>query len=83
MLAGCEEGAKFNPFKQLNLNKKPAEASEASGKSSVKLVERDVEAPEVFPDHRQGALGWAAVVGRCLGGAPGCERARTGHHPQQ
>ncbi len=48
LLAGCEEGATFNPFKNLNLNKKPAEAGEQSKSSSVKLIERDVEAPEVF-----------------------------------
>ncbi len=48
MLAGCEEGATFNPFKQLAQNKKPAEAGETSKNSSVKLIERDVEAPEVF-----------------------------------
>lgn len=48
MLAGCEEGAKFNPFKQMNLNKKSAESAEKSTSSSVKLVERDVEAPDVF-----------------------------------
>lgn len=48
VLAGCEEGAKFNPFKQLNLKGKPAATSESSAGASVKLVERDVEAPDVF-----------------------------------
>lgn len=48
VLAGCEEGAKFNPFKQLNLKSKPTATSESSAGASVKLVERDVEAPEVF-----------------------------------
>ncbi|MBS9717242.1 SPOR domain-containing protein [Pseudohalocynthiibacter aestuariivivens] len=43
VLAGCEEGAGFNPFK-------PAAQSdeESSSPSSTRLVERDVEAPEVF-----------------------------------
>lgn len=48
VLAGCEEGATFNPFKNLNANNKSAEAGETSTEASVKLVERDVEAPEVF-----------------------------------
>ena len=48
MLTGCEEGAKFNPFKQLNLKGKDTETSEEAPGASVKLVERDVEAPDVF-----------------------------------
>ena len=44
-LAACEEGAKFNPFKK----KEDAAASPvATPKRSGKVVERDVEAPEVF-----------------------------------
>ncbi len=54
MLAGCEEGAKFNPFKQLSQDKKPAEAGQKPTRSSAKLVERDVEAPEVFQNTGKG-----------------------------
>ncbi|MEO3416241.1 SPOR domain-containing protein [Roseovarius sp. CAU 1744] len=54
MLAGCEEGATFNPFKQLGQKERPAAAGETSAGSSVKLVERDVEAPEVFQTTGQG-----------------------------
>ena len=48
LLTGCEDGAKFNPFKNLNLKGKSEAKAETSSGSSVKLVERDVEAPEVF-----------------------------------
>lgn len=54
LLAGCEEGATFNPFKNLNLGQK-SETTETQAKtSSVKLIERDVEAPEVFQVTDQG-----------------------------
>ncbi|WP_300550192.1 SPOR domain-containing protein [Roseovarius sp.] len=43
-LAGCDETGGFNPFQA-----KPEQAAQgASPSSSVKLVERDVEAPDVF-----------------------------------
>lgn len=44
VLTGCEEGQEFNLFKP-----KPEQATSASGAtSSTRLVERDVEAPDVF-----------------------------------
>jgi hypothetical protein len=44
VLAGCEDGANFNPFQA-----KPGQTAEGATKTStVKLVERDVEAPGVF-----------------------------------
>lgn len=44
VLAGCEDGANFNPFQA-----KPGQTAEGTTKTStVKLVERDVEAPGVF-----------------------------------
>ena len=54
LLSGCEEGAKFNPFKQLGQKTETAEAATAEAGSSVKLIERDVEAPEVFQVTDQG-----------------------------
>ncbi|WP_299848841.1 SPOR domain-containing protein [uncultured Roseovarius sp.] len=48
LLAGCEEGAKFNPFKNLKQKDKTTETAKDSSQSSVKLIERDVEAPDVF-----------------------------------
>ena len=51
-LSGCEQGADFNLFKKKNAG---AEAeSPAPASSSVKLVERDVEAPDVFQATEQG-----------------------------
>ncbi len=46
-LSGCEDGAKFNPFKPAEGGTKSAAKSKASG-SGGKMVERDVEAPDVF-----------------------------------
>lgn len=46
ILAGCEEGQQFNLFQKKD--KAGAEATSASSKRSGKVVERDVEAPEVF-----------------------------------
>lgn len=42
-LAGCEEGAEFSLFKP-----KPEEGAAAASFAGQKMVERDVEAPEVF-----------------------------------
>lgn len=44
-LSGCEDGIKFNPFKAKD--KTSAAATPVSG-SSTRLVERDVESPDVF-----------------------------------
>ncbi|PHQ98863.1 MAG: SPOR domain-containing protein [Marinosulfonomonas sp.] len=44
-LAGCEDGKTFNPFKSKDGG---AEASTPANSSSTRLVERDVESPEVF-----------------------------------
>lgn len=44
-LAGCEEGKKFNLFKAKD---KGSEAAAPSASSSTRLVERDVESPDVF-----------------------------------
>ncbi len=46
MLAGCEDGQKFNLFQKKD--KTETEATSAAPKRSGKVVERDVEAPEVF-----------------------------------
>ncbi|CUH68394.1 cell division protein FtsN [Thalassovita gelatinovora] len=42
-LSGCEDGANFNLFQ-----KKPQAEADATPARSVKLIERDIEAPEVF-----------------------------------
>ncbi len=42
-LSGCEEGANFNLFQ-----KQPQEGADATPARSVKLIERDIEAPDVF-----------------------------------
>ncbi len=44
-LAGCENGKSFNPFKPKDGG---TEASTPANSSSTRLVERDVESPEVF-----------------------------------
>lgn len=54
LLAGCEEGATFNPFKNLKQKEDATEEAAKSTKSSVKLIERDVEAPDVFQVTDQG-----------------------------
>ncbi len=46
-LSGCEDGTKFNPFKPAGDGAKNAAKSKAS-RSGGKMVERDVEAPDVF-----------------------------------
>ncbi len=46
LIAGCEDGQQFNLFQKKD--KPEAEATEAAPKRSGKVVERDVEAPEVF-----------------------------------
>lgn len=51
MLAGCEEGAQMPGF--LDTRDKPANAAPAQD-TRTKLVERDVEAPEVFQVTEQG-----------------------------
>lgn len=43
-VSGCQDMGQINPFKA----KPKAEATATAAESSVKLVERDVEAPEVF-----------------------------------
>ncbi len=48
MLTGCEEGAQFNPFKPQKVVKETADGTGTAAGQSVKLIERDVEAPEVF-----------------------------------
>lgn len=48
LMTGCEEGATFNPFKNLNLKADSEKTAEATPAASVKFVERDVEAPDVF-----------------------------------
>lgn len=52
LLAGCEEGATFNPFKAQPQSENSAGSSGNS--TSTRLVERDVEAPEVFQVTDQG-----------------------------
>ncbi|MCF6317598.1 MAG: SPOR domain-containing protein [Marinosulfonomonas sp.] len=44
-LAGCEDGKSFNPFKPKDGG---TEAAAPANSSSTRLVERDVESPEVF-----------------------------------
>ncbi len=44
-LAGCEDGKSFNPFKPKGSG---TETSAPANSSSTRLVERDVESPEVF-----------------------------------
>ena len=44
-LAGCEDGKSFNPFKPKDSG---TEAATPASSSSTRLVERDVESPEVF-----------------------------------
>ena len=53
LLAACEKGGQFELFKSKS---SPAEVSlnAAPSSSSVKLIERDVEAPEVFQSADQG-----------------------------
>ena len=46
-LTGCEEGAQ-NPFAFLKSDVAPGQAAESEDGATTKLVERDVEAPEVF-----------------------------------
>lgn len=46
-LSGCEEGKEFSLFNKETVDVETADRAAASA-SSVKLVERDVEAPEVF-----------------------------------
>lgn len=48
IVAGCEGGIKFNPFKAKDKGGEVAEASEAAPSSSTRLIERDVESPDVF-----------------------------------
>lgn len=50
LLAGCDENGKFN----MSLPKGEAKASTAGTTKSTKLVERDVEAPDVFSVTDQG-----------------------------
>ncbi len=50
LLAGCDENGQFN----LPLPKPKAEASSAGSTQSTKLIERDVEAPEIFSATEQG-----------------------------
>ena len=50
LIAGCEEMGEFNPFQ-----KQPGAATETTGTAtSTRLVERDVEAPDVFQVTDQG-----------------------------
>ncbi|MFK7938759.1 MAG: SPOR domain-containing protein [Roseovarius sp.] len=51
-LAGCEEGQQFDFFKPKPANEAGTTAS--AGQSSTRLVERDVEAPDVFQVTDQG-----------------------------
>lgn len=51
-LAGCEEGQQFDFFKPKPADE--ADAAPAAGASSTRLVERDVEAPDVFQVTDQG-----------------------------
>lgn len=44
-LTACEDGKTFNPFKSKGAN---AETSTASQSKSTRLIERDVESPDVF-----------------------------------
>jgi len=47
-VAGCEEGKKFNPFKAKDKGGEVAAADASPANSSTRLVERDVESPDVF-----------------------------------
>ncbi|WP_371223213.1 SPOR domain-containing protein [Roseovarius sp. 2305UL8-3] len=51
VLAGCEEGATFNPFQA---QPQSEEGAVAPSSTSTRLVERDVEAPDVFQVTDQG-----------------------------
>ena len=48
-LSGCEDGANFNLFQ-----KKPQAEADVAPARSVKLIERDIEAPEVFQKSEAG-----------------------------
>ena len=52
-MAGCEEGATFNPF-QAQAQSADAASVPGNSNSSTRLVERDVEAPDVFQVTDQG-----------------------------
>ncbi len=51
LLAGCQQAGEFNPFKPQSGD---TEATAPADANSVKLVERDVEAPEVFQETDMG-----------------------------
>ncbi len=51
VLAGCEEGATFNPFQR---QAQSEDGTTATPSTATRLVERDVEAPDVFQVTDQG-----------------------------
>ena len=53
-LSGCQDVGQFNPFKANPDAGVDADSAAAGAESSVKLVERDVEAPEVFQETDMG-----------------------------
>ena len=68
-LAGCEEGKDFNLFKQNTGAEVTADAPLSS--SSVKLIERDIEAPDVFQVSEQGLWDGRPSLGGVWVAAPG------------
>ncbi len=47
-MTGCEEGKKFNPFKAKDKSGEVSATADAPAGKSTRLIERDVESPDVF-----------------------------------